>query len=30
LVMEGKGEVGLAGASKFAHDFADTHFPSHF
>lgn len=30
LVMEGKGEVGLAGASKLAHDFADSHFPSHF
>jgi len=30
LVMEGKGEVGLAGASKLAHDFADSHFPSQF
>ena len=28
LVMEGKGEVGLAGASKLALDFTDSHFPS--
>ncbi len=30
LVMEGKGEVGLAGASKLADDFADNHIPSQF
>lgn len=30
VVMEGKGEVGLAGASKLALDFTDSHFPSIF
>ena len=26
LVMEGKGEIGLAGAAKLASNFADNHF----
>ena len=30
LVMEGKGEVGLAGASKLASNFTDNHFPAVF
>lgn len=30
LAMEGKGEVGLAGASKLAARFTDSQFPSIF
>lgn len=30
LVMEGKGEIGLAGAAELATGFADTHFDALF
>ena len=30
LVMEGKGEIGLAGAAELTRDFADTHFAGLF
>lgn len=30
LVMEGKGEIGLAGAAELAADFSDKHFAALF
>ena len=30
LVMEGKGEIGLAGAAELASSFAENHFPALF